>query len=1709
MKRHARRKRANTGGNHQRGEEVDVESTEDPSSLDQFLSDISNATLRVEAAIAKCDKDSSESCFADAPTPIAKTGDVFLDLYGMTFSNNVVQEKLESSQTWLTHFAIEANKTYNAFERHNLSAPSTKARADSDDDAEAKAVVDGQEPLLQGPQQQQQRYQQQHQDEKQEAHAEKKEDGNEEEEEEKDDDDDETRMARHALPSTFANYRTSSDGTFSMLLRKCEAAKQQCISAWAAKLKLEADSFKLQCAQCEVRSAALDQEVASLEAELRKTDEEINKGGLGAARRQQIVETRLRPAVLNLTDHDASQEGHLASLRASLPHAEAEFVRLRQVYAGIKSLSETDLPAFKAARRAGVVALAELEERLKKSRGELGALIDGNDDKWSALAERIDHDKERLDQQKNEECSLKASLEAFFSDIEASKEAQALALRELKARHAIVAEKLSALEDASREQRREARRKVYMELQRADIRERREASRPHFARNKSRSGDDDSEGVSDPYLPSVYSSTTLSVSNLAVDSFDSGDESFDNNPVLPPRPAAMTAKTVLAVPPGDVVFVDEATERALGFNESGRIQATLLNNARMIAKSAKTARNLELKVADVKHIDVAAMLDACEEQGEEEHVLVVSRETVPKACEAALMAGCYGLYNASYSISVLNTARKIRLETVSFDSTSFVDVVSSPPKKQGRSKTLEAALSINERLDGPLKYLIDLSHFEEDTDEVRTFRSFGLGDLECFNIAEGMQVMRRCVRSLLDSHLLDAALGAKCLAELDFIHRFQRTVVEGPTAAARRVEQAVRKMCMGVVESVVEKSPRALFVRNDRRLLSAALLPAFALLSVVVNCPQPTEAPTPAPAPTLAATLSLAHNPASDPAAAIPIHNRLVISKTALLLVTLVACGTQYPAPPRTKGRKARRHHQPRPVLPATEFVRTIRRTCHGLLASSAHRHAASLEALDAAVGKFISAAEEADALAEADPEPPAGPSGPGHPQAVVFSASHRHALLGCTLFLMHAAGHAEPPKELVLLETFHQGVRQLEDRLLSDHGVSSDLASRPVVPTWDLQALLALTSVDMVPAVVALDLFRRVLDEELQRQRFVRTIARGQHPELRFLNVTLSPRLEASLKSHQDQFIAGGLGFDPADAGTLSPRLAHRVWIEGLSRVVNEQCTRVIDLAWGAQEDLTRLPGDNIPLPASARAAVVEHVQHLRFLSSARLEDGQEEARRLYPNLTAIADLIHKCIGDAHKIARAFEEPLQERLAWFRKQALALDRALASKRLELQDARAAASIHARSVSLLREAMALYGNPHKEPHKSRNLAPEIRKLLVDPDDDGLGPVLVVMRSQHLVNHEDLANLRRAKASLDVDIADLQGKIALLKKKLTELAEVDYTYGPRIAELLQRLLDKKTPLAVLEPVALERDEAGERQSQTLAVFQQGMEARSPEARRKQQGRTGLFYEDQDHQLPATREQPAAASAAVDKKTAAGEEKSAAAGPRRVARARESSAEAPEAPPRTLLRKPVFQRHYESIVTAPAEDDELLSLAPTAPVSAPPPTALPPNVQRIRARAPALPPSASASVAASRAHTASLVPGEKVFHETDRLFDLLVKLPTELRFDTQEDRRHFEELFGISLGGLSDSEAESDTKAEQVWKEGLPDGFLEAVRDTGPYDVVVPRVRPLGSEDGQGDGEEKEGDEREGRAPKTPSLDPAAPADYHKTSFASPLLRRDKK
>jgi len=98
------------------------------------------------------------------------------------------------------------------------------------------------------------------------------------------------------------------------------------------------------------------------------------------------------------------------------------------------------------------------------------------------------------------------------------------------------------------------------------------------------------------------------------------------------------------------------------------------------------------------------------------------------------------------------------------------------------------------------------------------------------------------------------------------------------------------------------------------------------------------------------------------------------------------------------------------------------------------------------------------------------------------FTMRHRHAILGFQL-LLFAAASKEQPSQKTLLRLFHKGVSQGER---AHETLKCDDFNYPVVPTHDMSTFLGEVDPSILPAIIALDLFRRVLEEELSKAKFL-----------------------------------------------------------------------------------------------------------------------------------------------------------------------------------------------------------------------------------------------------------------------------------------------------------------------------------------------------------------------------------------------------------------------------------------------------------------------------------------------------------------------------------------------------------------------------------------------------------------------------------------------
>ena len=127
--------------------------------------------------------------------------------------------------------------------------------------------------------------------------------------------------------------------------------------------------------------------------------------------------------------------------------------------------------------------------------------------------------------------------------------------------------------------------------------------------------------------------------------------------------------------------------------------------------------------------------------------------------------------------------------------------------------------------------------------------------------------------------------------------------------------------------------------------------------------------------------------------------------------------------------------------------------------------------------------------------------------QEGLFTLKHRHAIFAVQLFLYLALAVREVSVgDAILL--LHKGMRD-GAAVVGDGGTGgSDVDS--VIPC-DVDILLQSMHPGMVPALLSLELMRRVLEEEFRRVAFLKQIA-AAHPnvaDLQFLNVQFSGKFE------------------------------------------------------------------------------------------------------------------------------------------------------------------------------------------------------------------------------------------------------------------------------------------------------------------------------------------------------------------------------------------------------------------------------------------------------------------------------------------------------------------------------------------------------------------------------------------------------------------------
>ena len=248
-----------------------------------------------------------------------------------------------------------------------------------------------------------------------------------------------------------------------------------------------------------------------------------------------------------------------------------------------------------------------------------------------------------------------------------------------------------------------------------------------------------------------------------------------------------------------------------------------------------------------------------------------------------------------------------------------------------------------------------------------------------------------------------------------------------------------------------------------------------------------------------------------------------------------------------------------------------------------------------------------------------------------------------------------------------------------------------------------------MVPALLSLELMRRVLEEEFRRVAFLKQIA-AAHPnvaDLQFLNVQFSGKFDVGLKKGRDSEqgsstkAGGGDGSGAADADAestvalqgsakasaadtsakiptsahapspqplqvqrfKSTKEVHTQWVEDLQHHLHHLCDQISGLVrpgpvGGLPAPTAAATADGsgnseetptIPLPVALVYRLLAHVNTLRTITSAHSINGFAQVQATHKNFTAIMKDLLAARSRILAIVSAMTWPMRKKLDWLR----------------------------------------------------------------------------------------------------------------------------------------------------------------------------------------------------------------------------------------------------------------------------------------------------------------------------------------------------------------------------------------------------------------------------------------------------------------------------
>lgn len=433
-----------------------------------------------------------------------------------------------------------------------------------------------------------------------------------------------------------------------------------------------------------------------------------------------------------------------------------------------------------------------------------------------------------------------------------------------------------------------------------------------------------------------------------------------------------------------------------------------------------------------------------------------------------------------------------------------------------------------------------------------------------FSVKEGLVVVKEALDALLQCKVVDKIIISEALSKMSELER--RGKLAGIPEEEKEVRYQLHFLCVSLIHTVLSRGPRVLLVKNNRKYFVEISSCMLALLGVVLNCSLVFWQPRSVSKSSKSTKSSKIHSRsgAISSGAGVGAGGGIAMDRVEFicahlieLVITLGDVDTSHPLSDSsggtvaaiTENRSTRRSSKksgknfkvkkPTDTPPGPAgFISLLRIQTAELL------HKKQEEKLSTAgAGSAGSAGDRGSSLSREDRRGTPKSSRPGSTphssnseglgvnyhdllevfnkivdedapiESVVgqdgtFTMKHRHAILSLQLFLYLSLNNNEMPMENAIL-LLHKGIMD---------GVASVRADESNVIPCDVDILLQQMHPGMVPAVLTLELIRRVLEAEFERVAFLKKIADAHHDvaDLQFLNVEFASQFDVSMKTNR-----------------------------------------------------------------------------------------------------------------------------------------------------------------------------------------------------------------------------------------------------------------------------------------------------------------------------------------------------------------------------------------------------------------------------------------------------------------------------------------------------------------------------------------------------------------------------------------------------------------